>query len=128
MNEFVMANGRTFECINTSTGIDSVSLEIINQDAADLEAFFGGVSSLTIHYEESAKTGENMGTPILREPHGIFNHLKLNFVNKNVLNDSVIIIMHIKSEIERRLDALEESQEKQNEAISMLGNTSGISI
>lgn len=125
MKEFVTANGRIFECKNVNTDVDSISLEIVNENAADLEEFFEGVSSLTTHFEVPKEPGESREVPILEEPHGFYYHLKLNFVNKNVLDNSVIIVMHIKSEIERRLDALEEGQEIQNGAIADLGAVIG---
>lgn len=125
MKEFVTANGRIFECSNIDTGVDSISMEIVNQDAADLESFFAGVSSLTTHFEVPLGLGEERSEPILEDPHGFYDHLKLNFVNKNVINNSVVIVMHIKSEIERRLDALEEGQALQDDAITDLVNSVG---
>lgn len=125
LKEYVKANGSIFECVNVETGMDSISMEIINQDAAVLEAFFEGVSSLTTHFEAPVEPGEGREGTALKEPHGIYNHLRLNFVNKNTINGSVVIVMKIKSETERRLDALEESQEIQDGAITEIGKVIG---
>lgn len=121
MKEFVKANGRIFECINVENGTDSISMEVASQDAAGLESFFESVSSLTTHFEAPMEPEEGQEAPALEEPHGSYSHLRLNFVNKNTINGSVVIVMKIKSETERRLDALEERLETQDGAITEIG-------
>lgn len=105
MTELVTANGITYECKNVSTGTDSISFTVEGYTAAEMEEALEGVSEITTSYEGELR------------PHGTFGNLKLESVTKNADDGSVTIKMHIKNEIERRLDALEESQKRQDEAI-----------
>lgn len=112
MKEFVTANETTYECKNVTTGLDSITMTMDGYTASDLMAAFSDVSELTTAFE-----GE--------EPHGIYKNLKLESVTTNAEDSSVSVKMHIKSEIEMRLDALEEGQEIQNGAIADLGTMIG---
>lgn len=113
MKEFVTANGTTYECKNVTTGLDSITFTMDGYTANDLMAAFADVSELTTSFEGEV------------EPHGVYNHLKLESVSTNTDDLSVSVTMHIKNETERRLDALEESQELQNGAIMDLGKAIG---
>ena len=113
MKEFVTANGTTYECKNVTTGLDSITMTMDGYTADDLITAFADVSELTTTLE-----GEET-------PHGTYKNLKLESVTTNVEDGSVSVTMHIKSEIERRLDALEESQKIQNGAIAELSQTIG---
>lgn len=116
MKEFVTANGRIFECSSVTTGIDSITLRMENQDADDVEAFFRDVTAFTVAFEDEP------------EPHGIYEEpqFSLSFESITKFEDgSIAVTMHIKNEIERRLDALEESDKIQNGAIMELGENVG---
>lgn len=112
MKEFITANEKTFECISVQTGTDSISFTMENQATADLEPFFRGVSKITV---SDTKLGN---------PYGNFENLRFESITTND-DYSVTVKMHIKSEIERRLDALEASQELQDGAIMELAQNVG---
>lgn len=112
MKEFVTANGTTYECKNVTTGLDSITMTMDGYTANELMEEFADISELTIAFD-----GE--------EQHGIYKNLKLKSVTTNMEDNSVSVTMHIKSEIERRLDALEESQEIQDGAIMELAQSVG---
>lgn len=116
MKEFVTANGRIFECSSVTTGINSITLRMENQDADDVEAFFRDVTELTVTFE-----GEE-------EPHGVYAEPQFSLAFESITkfeDGSIAVTMHIKSEIERRLDALEAGQELQNGAIDELAQVVG---
>lgn len=132
MKEFVTANGRIFECSNVTTGINSITLRMENQDADDVEAFFRDVTGLTVSFEkESGLSGYTEGggqEPVLDDPHGIYTEPKFSLAFESVTkfeDGSIAVTMHIKSEIERRMDALEAEQELQNGAIDELASVVG---
>lgn len=116
MKEFVTANDRIFECSSVTTGINSITLRMENQDADDVEAFFRDVTELTVTFE-----GEE-------EPHGVYAEPRFSLAFESIAkfeDGSIAVTMHIKSEIERRLDALEAGQELQNGAIEELAQVVG---
>lgn len=128
MKEFVTANGRIFECTNVTTEISSITMTMENQDVDDIEAFFRDVKELTISFEKTKDPDEYREELILEKPHGIYTEPRffLTFESITKYEDgSIAVTMHIKSEIERRLDALEEGQEIQNGAIADLGAVIG---
>lgn len=112
MKEFVTANGNIFECTNVTTGIDSITLTMENQDADNVEPFFRDVTDLTVTFEGEEK------------PHGTYKDLKFESITKYE-DGSISVTMHIKSEIEKRLDKIEAEQEIQDEAIAGLGDIVG---
>lgn len=112
MTEFVTANGNVYECRNVSTGLDSITFTVEGYTANEMMAAFADVGELSVSY-----AGEN--------PHGVYENLKLETVSTNADDGSVTVVMHIKNEIERRLDALEESQDIQNGAIKELAQSVG---
>lgn len=116
MKEFVTANGRIFECTSVTTGLDSITFKMENQDADDLEAFFRDVNGLTVAFE-----GEE-------QPHGIYEEPQFSLAFESITkfeDGSTAVRMHIKNEIERRLDKLEMSQELQDGAIMELAESIG---
>lgn len=115
MKELVTANGIVYECKSVSTGMDSITFAVEGYTANDMLENFADVGELTVSYAG-------------KDPHGTYENLKLESVSTNADDGSVSVKMHIKSETERRLDALEESQKKQDETISMISSASGISI
>lgn len=130
MKEYVTANDRIFECENVITGLDSITLKMKNQDADDVEAFFRDVKGLTVSFEKEGGLSlekDDQG-PELEEPHGVYKEprFSLSFESITKFEDgSIAVTMHIKNEIERRLDALEAGQELQNGAIDELANVVG---
>lgn len=112
MKEFLEANGNIYECESVTTGIDSITFTIANGNATDLEQAFRTVSSLTTTLE-----GEE-------NPSGYYDHLKFDSITTHE-DGSVSVTMHIKGEVERRLDALEEGQEILNGAVMELGQEIG---
>lgn len=125
MKEFVTANGKIYECKSATTGLDSITMTMENQEAPDLIIAFEDVSELTIAFGEKKKDQRGNEELILEEPHGMYKNLKLESVTTNVENGSVSVTMRIKTEIEIRLEALEESQSLQNGAIDELANIVG---
>lgn len=115
MKEFVTANGRTFECTNVATGLNTITLTMENQNRDELETFFRTVTGLTVSME-----GEG-------EPHGVYTEPDYVLKYKSITSyedGTVAVTMHMKDEEERRLDALEESQAEQDTVIAeiMYGN------
>lgn len=132
MKEFVTANGRIFECSNVTTGLDSITMKMENQDADDVEAFFRDVTGLTVSFEKeiglSGYTEVGGKEPVLDEPHGVYAEPEFSLAFESITkfeNGSIAVTMHIKNEIERRLDALEEGQSIQNGAIAELAKMNG---
>lgn len=125
MKEFVTANGVIYECKNVSTGLDFIIMKMENQEANEMIDAFESVSELTVSLEKQNDSLLEDHEFALEEPHGIYKNLKLESVSTNVEDGSVSVKMHIKSEIERRLGALEEGQELQNGAIDELANVVG---
>lgn len=123
MKEFVTANNRIFECTSVATGLNSITMKMENQDADDVEAFFRDVTGLTVTFE-----GEEA-------PHGVYTEPRFSLAFESITkfeDGSVAVTMHIKSEIERRLDALEAGQKAleteqavQNGAIAEIGTMLG---
>lgn len=125
MKEFVTANGTTYECKNVTTGIDSITFTVDGYTANDLMAAFADVSELTVSFEKQKESWDDSTDIVLEDPHGIYKNLKLESVSTNVEDGSVSVKMHIKNEIERRLDALEEGQALQDGAIMDLAKSVG---
>jgi len=125
MKEFVTANEKIYECSNVTTGIDSITMTMENQIANDMIAEFDGVTELTVSFEKKKEEWEEDLGLVLEDPHGIYKNLKLESVTTNVNDGSVSVTMHIKSDIEMRLDALETGQELQDGAIMELAQNVG---
>lgn len=125
MKEFVTANGVTYECKNVTTGIDSITLTMNGHTASEMIEEFANVSELTVSFEKQNDSLLEDHEFALEEPHGSYKNLKLESVSTNVEDGSVSVKMHIKSEIERRLDELEKGQELQNGAIEEIAQTIG---
>lgn len=105
--EYIKVNDILYECKSIITGIDSISFTMEGQNVTEIQEVFKGVTSLTVqpNNEESTK------------PYGYYENL--SFVSAAVYADeSVCVVMHIKSDIEIRLDNIEASQEIQDEAIA----------
>lgn len=128
MKEFVTAKGIIFECTNVTTEINSITMTMENQDVDDIEAFFRDVKELTVSFEKTKDPDEYREELVLEEPHGIYTEPRFSLAFESITkyeDGSIAVTMHIKSEIERRLDALEEGQEIQNGAIADLGAVIG---
>lgn len=125
MKEFVTANEKIYECSNVTTGIDSITMTMENQNANEMIAEFDGVTELTVSFEKKKEEWEEDLGLVLEDPHGIYKNLKLESVTTNVNDGSVSVTMHIKSDIEVRLDALEAGQKLQDGAIMELAQNVG---
>lgn len=112
MKELLTANGKTYECTNVTTSLDSITFTMQGRAADELILDFETVSELTVAFENS-------------EPHGVYKNLKLESVTTHAQDGSVSVTMHIKNDTEIRLDALEEGQEIQNAAIEELAAMQG---
>lgn len=79
---------------------------------------------MTVSFRKPNDSTETDQGLILEEPHGIYKNLKLESVSTNAEDGSVSVTMRIKSEIEIRLDALEQSQAEQDSVLAeiMYGN------
>lgn len=112
MKEYIKANGSIFECSKVLTGAGTVSFYMESQSVAGMEQFFRAVSSLSVAGAPDAV------------PYGAFENLA--FQSASVYADgSTSVSMRIKSETEMRLEALEESQEIQDGAITEIGKAIG---
>lgn len=125
MKEYVTANEKIYECSNVTTGIDSITMTMENQNANEMIAEFDGVTELTVSFEKKKEDWEEDLELVLEDPHGIYKNLKLESVTTNVNDGSVSVTMHIKSDIEVRLDALEAGQKLQDGAIMELAQNVG---
>lgn len=125
MKEFVTANGVIYECKKVETRTDSIEMTIEGRTVSELISEFENVTDLTVSFGENKEDLNGNFSPVLEEPHGFYKNLKLEHVGTNVQDGTTLVIMHIKSEIERRLDALEAGQELQNGAIDELANVVG---
>lgn len=102
--EIIKANGTEYQCKTVTTGINSISFTMDGQDLASVETAFREVTELTV----SGADGATYGT-----------YENLSFTSATVFEDGTVgVTMHIKSDIEVRLDNLEASQEIQDEAIA----------
>ena len=95
MKEYVTANNKTLEFDNISTGTDTITMTVENGNADALEEHFRAVTEMTV--SDSA----------LGEPYGTYTDLAFKEITTHE-DGSVSITMRIKSDIEKRLDALED--------------------
>ena len=101
--EYITANGTKYECKTITTGVNSISFVMEGQDFASVETAFREVTKLTV----SGEDGVTYGT-----------YENLSFESATVYEDGTVgVTMHIKSQLEVRLDNIEASQELQDEAI-----------
>lgn len=115
MRDFMrLADGTEFEIEN------GASLGNIIHDAADeadaLRVSKAVTKENVAHVEFFSKTDEDQTL----EPTGVYDDLALDSVYYDVENMKVLISLHEKSDVEKRLDAIESEQEMQNEAIDFL--------
>lgn len=117
MTEFVTANGRIFKCRDITTKGGNVSITVENQDACGLQDFFRNVTELTVSYEKTGSSSNLPEEPELDKPHGIFRNLLPGPVSMNT-DGTVTVEMHIMTESEHRMEALEKSQAEQDAVIA----------
>lgn len=94
--EIIKANGTEYQCKTVTTGVDSISFTMEGQDLTTIETAFREVTELSV----SGVDGATYGT-----------YGNLSFESATVFEDGTIsVTMHIKSQLEVRLDNIEESQ------------------
>lgn len=125
MKEFVTANGSIFECERVETGVGSITLIMRDQNFDDAKSFFQNVTELTTSFDKQNRRASLNGDLDLEEPHGVYKNLKLESVSENVEDGTISVTMHIKNEIEQRLDSLEKTEKIQNDVIAELTKTVG---
>ena len=94
--EYITANGTEYACTKTTTSINTISFAVEGKTAEEVKTAFKQVTELTV-------SGEN------KVAYGIYNNLSYKSVTEYE-DGSVEVTMHIKSDEEVRLDALEQSQ------------------
>lgn len=127
------SNEGVVECVSAATKKHPKRIVLESRNADDIEALFRNVTGLAVSFgkygmPEEDFAEENEKDLILEEPHGIYAKPKFSLAFESITkfeDGSVAVTMHIKSEIERRLDALEESQEIQDGAIMELAQSVG---
>lgn len=106
MKEIINANGMNYECSSVETTTNSISFTT-EGNADELKELLKDVKEITVSDEEGVVYGE-------------YSNLALQSVTTNILDESenVTITFRIKSDMEIRIEALEESQNDQDETIA----------
>lgn len=106
--EYIMANGIEYAAKSVTTSINAISFKIEGKTTEEAKTAFQPVTELTVGGEDKVV-------------YGIYNNLSYESVTEYA-DGTVEVTMHIKSDAEVRLDALEQSQAEQDEVIAeMLG-------
>ena len=106
--EYITANGIEYATKSVTTSINAISFKIEGKTANEAKTAFQPVTELTVSGEDKVA-------------YGIYNNLSFESVTEYA-DGTVEVTMHIKSDAEVRLDALEQSQAEQDEVIAeMLG-------
>ena len=115
MRDFMrLYDGTEFQIEN---GASLGNIVHIAEDETDALAVANAVTKENVaHVEFFSKTDEDETL----DPSGEYDNLALDHVYYDPENMQVLISLHEKSDIELRLDAIEEEQEMQNEAIDFL--------
>ncbi len=111
--EYITANGTKYECKTVVTSTNAISFSMDGQEIETIRVAFQGVTELTVSNEPDETYGTYSG---------------LTFESATVYSDGTIkVVMHIPSETELRLAALEEanasleaSQAEQDELLAEL--------
>lgn len=98
--EYITANGTKYECQTVTTSTNSISFTMEGQEFEIINVAFQKVTELTVSNEHEETYGTYSG---------------ITFESATVYADGIIeVVMHIPSEIELRLAALEESNAELN--------------
>lgn len=104
--EHITVNGTNYVCQSVVTSTNTISFVVENQKISDMETAFRAASELTV----SGDDGKVYGT-----------YENLVFESATVYGDgSVRVSMRIPSEMELRLEELEQTQSEQDAAIAEL--------
>lgn len=102
--EYIIANGVEYATKFISTGVNQITFTLEGQSIGDIEAAFRQVTDLTVSGEDKAVYG---------------TYSNLSFESATVAADgSITVVMHIPSEQELRMAALEEAVAEHDEAIA----------
>lgn len=111
--EYINANGTFYKCKTVTTGINNISFVLEGQNISEIKEVFGNVTSLTVQPNNEKET----------KPYGFYENLVF-YSATEYANGDIGVTMHIKSEMEIRMEAIEArqdnieaSQEIQDEAI-----------
>ena len=94
--EYITANGVEYACTKATTSINTISFVVEGKTTEEVKQAFKPVTELTV-------SGEDKVT------YGVYTNLSYESVTEYE-DGSVEVIMHIKSDTEVRLEALEQSQ------------------
>lgn len=106
MNEIITTGGVSYTATNVTTGVDSISFDVINMTADEAKGAFRDVTSLTVGDENN-------------EAYGKYPDIKLESVTEYE-DGRIVITMHILSETERDIRDLKISQTEQDEVLAEL--------
>ena len=106
MNEIITTGGVSYTATNVTTGVDSISFDVINMTADEAKGAFRDVTSLTVGDENN-------------EAYGKYPDIKLESVTEYE-DGRIVITMHILSETERYIRDLKISQTEQDEVLAEL--------
>lgn len=101
--EYIKADNTEYECKTVTTGTDSITFTMEGQEIASIHASFKDVTELTVSGEDKI-------------PYGIYSGLTFSSAAVNA-DGSISVTMQIRSDLERRLEKVEASQDIQDEAI-----------
>jgi hypothetical protein len=104
--EFIKANDTTYKCQKINTGKNNISLVMEGEEIAGIAESFKKVTSLEVFGDDGKVYGQ-------------FEHL--DFVSATLYKDETIqVMLHIKTDLEIQIENLEETQAEQDEAIAEL--------
>lgn len=104
--EYITVNDTQYECQKIVTSTNSISFTLVGQEIGAISETFKDVTELTVSNETAGVYG---------------TYSYLTFQSATVYEDgSITVVMHIPSEEELRLAALETSQAEQDEIIAEL--------
>ena len=101
--EYIKANNIEYECQTVTTGTDSITFTMEGQAVESIHTAFKDVTELTVSGED-------------KQAYGIYSGLSFASVAVDA-DDTVSVTMLIRSDLERRLEKVEASQDIQDEAI-----------
>lgn len=104
--EYITVNGIEYVCQSVRTGIGNISFVMEGQEISGIKEAFKDVTVLEVLGEDKTAYG---------------TYENLSFDSATVYaDDSIRVVMHIKSDEEIRLENLEQSQSEQDEMIAEL--------
>lgn len=104
--EYITANGVEYAAIDVMTSMDSISFTLEDHEVSAIKNAFTTVTELTVSGED-------------KEVYGTYTDIKFQSITE-FDNGNIRVTMHIKSEIEKRLDDLDAKHEINAGAIEEL--------